>query len=70
MMQPFSLTHWPGTIYVLSWHLRRAATAAQGLSRNFTQILMAVIFASIGGSIRSTLTVSLVSDLLPPHQVR
>jgi hypothetical protein len=43
---------------------------AQGLSHNFTQLLMAVIFASIGGSIRATLTVSLVSDLLPPHMVR
>ncbi|KAK9833442.1 hypothetical protein WJX81_005683 [Elliptochloris bilobata] len=41
----------------------------EGMSHNFTQILMAVIFASIGGSIRATLTVSLVSDLLPPHQV-
>ncbi len=43
---------------------------AQGASHNFTQLLLAVIFASIGGSIRATLTVSLVSDLLPPHQVR
>ena len=57
-------------LYSLWWCLRRRSSAAQGLSRNFTQILMAVIFASIGGSIRATLTVSLVSDLLPPHQVR
>ena len=43
---------------------------AQGLATSFGMLLAAVMIAAIGGSVHLTLSVSLVSDLLPPKHVR
>ncbi len=42
----------------------------QGLSRNFGMLLAAVMVGSVGASVHLTLSVSLVSDLLPPQHAR
>ena len=43
---------------------------AQGLATNFGMLLAAVMIAAVGGSVHLTLSISLVSDLLPPKSVR
>lgn len=55
------------------WHeLRGQSTGcdAQGLATNFGMLLAAVMIAAVGGSVHLTLSISLVSDLLPPKSVR
>ena len=43
---------------------------AQGMATNFGMLLAAVMIAAVGGSVHLTMSVSLVSDLLPPNRVR
>ena len=58
---------------IAQWYeLRRLLTGydAQGLATNFGMLLAAVMIAAVGGSVHLTLSISLVSDLLPPKSVR
>ena len=50
------------------WEL--ACGSVQGLATNFGELLAAVMIAAVGGSVHLTMSVSLVSDLLPPQHVR
>lgn len=66
-----SSSHAPDAI--AQWYeLRGRLTAydAQGLATNFGMLLAAVMIAAVGGSVHLTLSISLVSDLLPPKSVR
>ena len=40
------------------------------MATNFGMLLAAVMVAAVGGSVHLTMSVSLVSDLLPPDRVR
>ena len=40
------------------------------MAANFGMLLAAVMVAAVGGSVHLTMSVSLVSDLLPPDRVR
>lgn len=42
----------------------------QGLASSFGELFAAVMIGAVGSSVHLTLSVSLVSDLLPPEQVR
>ena len=42
----------------------------QGMATNFGMLLAAVMIAAVCGSVHLTMSVSLVSDLLPPNRVR
>ena len=65
-----------GTAFSLSIGLHDAIVSydfvrrLQGMSRNFNMLLAAVMVGSVGASVHLTLSVSLVSDLLPPQHVR
>ena len=48
----------------------RDSSLAQGMATNFGMLLAAVMIAAVGGSVHLTMSVSLVSDLLPPNRVR
>ena len=71
MQAPASSSYAPDAI--AQWYeLRGRLTGydAQGLATNFGMLLAAVMIAAVGGSVHLTLSISLVSDLLPPKSVR
>ena len=55
---------------LVAWRGSHRACNAQGLATNFGELLAAVMIAAVGGSVHVTMSVSLVSDLLPPQHVR
>ncbi|CAL5223872.1 g6461 [Coccomyxa viridis] len=62
--------HWPRTWLLVAANLLLAGMfVLEGLATNFGMLLAAVMIAAVGGSVHVTMSVSLVSDLLPPKHV-
>ncbi|CAL5220605.1 g2646 [Coccomyxa viridis] len=62
--------NWPRTWLLVAANLLLAGMyVLEGLATNFGMLLAAVMIAAVGGSVHLTMSVSLVSDLLPPQHV-
>ncbi|KAK9904809.1 hypothetical protein WJX75_002922 [Coccomyxa subellipsoidea] len=62
--------NWPRTYVLAAANLLLSGMyILEGMSRNFNMLLAAVMVGSVGASVHLTLSVSLVSDLLPPQHV-
>ena len=44
--------------------------AAQGFAKNFNMLLSGMMLSAIGGSVFAILPIPILSDILPPEQLR
>ncbi|CAK0783481.1 hypothetical protein CVIRNUC_006680 [Coccomyxa viridis] len=62
--------NWPRTWLLVAANVLLAGMyVLEGMATNFGMLLAAVMIAAVGGSVHLTMSVSLVSDLLPPNRV-